>query len=234
MNNYKYPEIVAFYEKEINEKRIKPGEKLPTEKEITEFFQVSRMTVRRAYDELIHKGLAIRKPGKGVIAAVYKSSRDVEHISIRQDEQLKKQYTEFCVKVLDFRLEQVPYQIEQLFTEPKECFVYDRIQYGDGQPLVYENLYFPKIDYPNMKIEYGYLYTSLMQLKTHREISTRVLKIEVEAQIANDYIAQLLEIPKHSAVLVMNVLIGDQNNQPLMASQNYYPADKFKYIYHKE
>lgn len=233
MNNFKYPQIVAFYEKEIKEKRIKPGEKLPTEKEITNLFQVSRMTVRRAYDELINKGLAVRKPGKGVIASVQKSSRDFEHISIRQDEQLKKQYSEFCVKVLDFRQDQVSYQMKKLLNK-QECSIYDRIQYGDGQPLVYENLYFPKIDYPDMKLEDGYLYTSVMQLKANREVTATILKIEVEAQIANDYISQLLEIPRHSAVLVMTVLIGDQNNQPLMASQNYYPADKFKYIYHKE
>jgi DNA-binding GntR family transcriptional regulator len=62
----RYPEIQKDILKKIEENTYQPGELLPTEKEFTEHFQVSRMTVRRAFDELIQDGVLIRRPGSGV------------------------------------------------------------------------------------------------------------------------------------------------------------------------
>lgn len=43
----------------------KPGQKLPTEKELSEHFRVSRPTISRAMRELQHEGLIVRRQGRG-------------------------------------------------------------------------------------------------------------------------------------------------------------------------
>lgn len=44
---------------------LKPGDKLPTELELSETNQVSRVTVRAALDSLTSGGYLVRIPGKG-------------------------------------------------------------------------------------------------------------------------------------------------------------------------
>lgn len=50
-------------------KRHSPGEKVGTEVELTSRFGISRMTVRRAVEELIQQGLIERRAGKGIYVA---------------------------------------------------------------------------------------------------------------------------------------------------------------------
>ena len=47
----------------------KPGDRLPNETELCEMFRVSRTVIRQALDDLVHKGLVIRRKGKGSFIA---------------------------------------------------------------------------------------------------------------------------------------------------------------------
>jgi len=59
-------EIVDQVERAIISQRLKPGDRLPTERELQEKLQTSRGTVREALGILKHKGLVeIRRGGKG-------------------------------------------------------------------------------------------------------------------------------------------------------------------------
>jgi len=51
--------------REIKSKRLQPGDRLPTEKALTEQFSVSRITARRALDDVAAMGLAERQSGRG-------------------------------------------------------------------------------------------------------------------------------------------------------------------------
>lgn len=52
----KYPKIKKYILEQIDNGKFKEDVMLPSEKEFTELFNVSRMTVRRAFDDLIQDG----------------------------------------------------------------------------------------------------------------------------------------------------------------------------------
>lgn len=60
-----YAQIAAQLEAKIQSGELQPDDKIPTEAEITESFQVSRVTARLAINVLLEKGLVVRKQGKG-------------------------------------------------------------------------------------------------------------------------------------------------------------------------
>lgn len=60
-------DIAAYLEQLIRTGQIRPGEKIPPEREIAENFGVSRTSVRQALHELTLKGLTDRKPGRGTV-----------------------------------------------------------------------------------------------------------------------------------------------------------------------
>ena len=62
-------EVAAYLEREIASRGLKPGDKLPTERELAAELSVSRSTVRSALQDLESKHLLERTQGRGTIVA---------------------------------------------------------------------------------------------------------------------------------------------------------------------
>lgn len=59
---------------DIESRRLKPGDPLPSERELCETYGVSRGTVRQAIQALANLGYITRKQGKGTIIKPYPST----------------------------------------------------------------------------------------------------------------------------------------------------------------
>ena len=99
----KYIDILNYLIENIENNTYKKGDVLPTERELTSTFNVSRMTIRRALDELIDEGYALRKRGSGVYVSYQKKAFSADKISIRHHEDIIQQYGLVQVKVVEFK-----------------------------------------------------------------------------------------------------------------------------------
>lgn len=61
-----YVQIAAALREAINLGRLGPGDRLPSESELTQHYGVARMTVRQAIQDLKSEGLVLSEHGKGV------------------------------------------------------------------------------------------------------------------------------------------------------------------------
>ena len=61
----RYQQIYEYLLNEISEERLKPGDLIPSEKEICNLFDVSRITSKKALEMLVTKDLIFRRRGKG-------------------------------------------------------------------------------------------------------------------------------------------------------------------------
>lgn len=61
-----YEQIADMLRDAITSRRLDPGERLPAEAKLAEYFGVARMTVRRAVQELRDEGLVVSASGRGV------------------------------------------------------------------------------------------------------------------------------------------------------------------------
>ena len=61
----RHEQIAHHLRREIKEDYFQEGDKLPSEKRLCEYFQVSRITVRRALQTLENENLIYRKQGLG-------------------------------------------------------------------------------------------------------------------------------------------------------------------------
>ncbi|RPJ02272.1 MAG: GntR family transcriptional regulator [Candidatus Aminicenantes bacterium] len=64
-----YQQIMSFFEKQIQSGRLKPGEKLPAERDLAEEINTARGTVKKAYEELVRRRLIEAAPGRGSFVA---------------------------------------------------------------------------------------------------------------------------------------------------------------------
>lgn len=60
-----YYHVEKYIREKIESHEWAPGDKLPTEAELAEFFNVSRTTIRQAVDGMVDSGILIRKQGSG-------------------------------------------------------------------------------------------------------------------------------------------------------------------------
>ena len=63
-------QVYHRFEKDILNKKIKPGDRLPSERELQEKLSVSRWTIREAYRLLRQKGLVEIKHGGGTFVTI--------------------------------------------------------------------------------------------------------------------------------------------------------------------
>ena len=67
--NFKYLSVINYLKELINTGRLRENDKLPTEIELTQIFGVSRITVQKAFLELIREGIVYRNRGRGTFVS---------------------------------------------------------------------------------------------------------------------------------------------------------------------
>ncbi|GEM_PF-1826019 len=87
MKTPKYQQIINNITEKINSAVLKPGDRLPTEKQLSEQYGVSRIVASNAMAKLVDKGLVERVQGRGSFVSekhqnLYKKIRDDVNIAI--------------------------------------------------------------------------------------------------------------------------------------------------------
>ncbi|MCD8011260.1 MAG: GntR family transcriptional regulator [Lachnospiraceae bacterium] len=142
-----YEQVYGELKADIQRGAFNATRRLPTEEELAEQYQVSRITVRRAVSELVKEGLVEKKQGKGTFVRSPKMHKDMMHSGLS--------FTELCAmngktpstKLLAAGIERPgdAKTIEWLGLQPGEDAVrIKRLRYMDGVPCVIEDNYFPK------------------------------------------------------------------------------------------
>src|ERR1700681_3065055 len=79
--------LPRYYQlKEIMREKIrlgewKPGDLIPSERELGEQYGISRMTARQAITELVNEGLFYREQGKGTFVSRHKITQQLIHLT---------------------------------------------------------------------------------------------------------------------------------------------------------
>jgi GntR family transcriptional regulator len=135
--------------KEAIKAAIKDGtypdnEKIPTEIELSEYYDVSRITVRRAVEELCQENYLVKRQGKGTFVKSRKIQRKMEHLlgfadackangCIPSRLVVKRSVIELSDE--DAKTMNVPAGAKAVLIE--------RIDLADGIPMIYESNLFP-------------------------------------------------------------------------------------------
>ena len=92
-------EIVEKIEEVILQKKVLPGEKLPTEKELCAMFGVSRTALREALQMLSARGLITIRKGSGMYVNNYSSAHVIKPMSLFLELNLDRDYILYVMEV---------------------------------------------------------------------------------------------------------------------------------------
>lgn len=141
-----YQQISDVILKEIQNGTLTPGSKIPTEFELSESYEVSRVTVRKALSELADKGYLERKSGKGTFVAEKKLQRGLSSNVLSFTEMCKMMGMKPGAKTIKIALEDSSAKDAELIgLKPDEkMVVLERIRYADDNPVMIEINKYPE------------------------------------------------------------------------------------------
>ena len=167
--------------------------KVPSENELAQQFSVSRMTARRALQELTEQGLLVRSQGAGTFVATFKSQSSLLEIRNIADE-IHDRGHQHSASQLTLKSVNVNEEIAILLNSANGETVYysEVLHFENSTPIQLEQRYV------NSKLVPHYLAQNFTQITPHEYLSTEAplteATHEVEAVNANNAVAKLLAV----------------------------------------
>ena len=228
----KYEEIAEDIRNGILSGKYNPNQQLPLEKEMCEHYGVSRITIKKAVDELVIQGLVIKRRGSGTFVKAL-GGDDVQELSMaKQFEGFSETNKDKKVssKILKF---EVIHPTEEIATKLKitcDDFVYYiiRTRYADDEPYVIDYTYMPIGLIPGIKNDvllnsiYNYIEKKLkLKIKSaHRTI---------RAILPNELEQEWLQIERNFPILEVEQVGFLDNGQPFEYSKAHHRSDKIEF-----
>ena len=202
--------------------------RIPSEQELCETYQVSRVTVRKALAELTREGLLQRHQGKGTFVGVPRLCKDLKDVNSFHDACRMMNCTP-GTRVIHAQLTHATQEDRRdLLLEETEEQVVEvvRLRLADGSPVMLETNRSPS--------SYAYLLEedltgSLYALLQEHEVEADQAMHEVSLCYANAQQARQLEVEPGDALLCLREIIYDQHSRPLHTSMQLIRGDRFTF-----
>jgi GntR family transcriptional regulator len=214
---------------ELNEvlNEFYPGQKIPSERVLSERFGVARMTLRHAIETFILEGKLERRPGSGTYISNQCYSLSARCRSFSSE--MKSQGLEPGNKLLISKIVSADKVSSSKLRIPlnSKILKFSRLRFGDSIPMAYQTTSIP-ITYIGA-IEDAELEGSLEDLLQNKfGISITTSQTEISGDLADQKVSKLLEIANCTPCLVKETIDMDQRSRSIMWNKTWYNAERFK------
>lgn len=206
---------------------------IPSERRLMEDYQVSRITVRKAIDELVVEGYLYKIQGKGTYVKMEDKGNDLfSLVSCTQ-----------AVRSMGMTPTKRVIVSQLLFADKKraralnlsntdQVFQLGRVLYANDEPLNYTLTYLPVKLFPGLE-KHDFAKVSLYQILAEEyHLNITKAKRTVEAVLVEEDLAQYLDIEVGMPVILFGCTTwGEVNGQelPVESFKCYYRTDKYKF-----
>lgn len=227
-----YMQLMTELRNKIESGYYVAGDKIPTEADLEKTYGVSRITIRKAIEELCRLGYLEKQQGKGTFVKAPKICRKIE---MRKSQSFSKTCMNANVQAESHVLETeiIPAdkgKREFLNLEEGDRVIYiKRLMLADQIPIIQEELYLSEKIFSGFdasRLENGSLFETLMQDLKLNEPPVGVSKIE--AVNASMELGQVLKINTGDAVLKMTTYWSDTEGNPLYIGYENIVGNRYR------
>lgn len=222
-----YYQLYEILKEDIMNGKYKPKDMMPTEEYLTDKYNLSRSTVRRALDMLVQEDIISRKQGVGTFVNEIKESQPLDHI-VHFIEDMKSKGRNVSTKLITNRVvKSTPELSHKLNIELEEDVVnIVRVRYVEDNPFCIESAYLP-LKYCPEVIGKDFSDQSL-RLFLESECNIHWIRAvqNIYARKAGEQ-AERLKIDENEPVLHIERTSYDQFNVPKEFLNAYYKGDVY-------
>ncbi len=227
-----YQQIKEDIKEAIESGKYKTNEKIPAEPELSEEYSASRITVRRAVEELCVEGYLIKKQGKGTFVSQTRMNRKLVGSSA------VRSFTELCesyhmkpgARLASRQIVPVRRDEEKFFGLDSESLLLyiQRVRTADDTPIFLENLFLPYEPFKMLMKENlndVSMFAKIREVSGHYPTSSMERTLEIARASAEQ--AKLLGVPLADPLFHLNVHFLDEEGAPLCIGRQYYIGSRY-------
>jgi len=218
-----YYQLAQSIEHAINTGALAPGDRLENELSLTSRLGLSRPTARQAIQELVKKGLLVRKRGVGTQVVRSQFRRDERLSSLNED--LAKAGRTPSTRVLEYSVGELDPDIrdaiEAATATDVEFLKIRRLRLADDVPLAILTNYLPnRFEITEADLEGKGLYACLRSLGVNLKIAHQ----QISARLMTDEEAESLDEETPAACLTVDRIAYDDVGQFVEFGRHMYHA----------
>ena len=221
-----YYQLAQYIEHAINVGDLAPGDRIENELSLTTRLGLSRPTARQAIQELVNKGMLVRKRGVGTQVVRSQFRRDERLSSLNED--LAKAGKSPSTRLLSYSIGELDQDIrddvDAADVMDKEFIKIRRLRLADQIPLAILTNYIPA-HYSITETDLGSrgLYACLNALGVHLKIAHQ----RISARMMSDEEADLLDETTPAACLAVDRLAYDDVGRFVEFGRHIYRPDYY-------
>jgi GntR family transcriptional regulator len=225
-----YVQIEEHLKLRIQQGEFSIGAAIPSERELTEMFGVSRMTVRQSITNLANSGLLYREKGRGTFVAAPKVEQPLSGLTSFTEDMLARGLTPSNELVgFEKMIPELDIAQKLQLGEGEEVFLVKRIRYADEKPMAIEKTYLPVKLVP--KLDKDALNGSLYSfIEKDKQMTIGHAMQRMEAALVTKEDANFLQISIPSAILIIERISYLTNGLPFEIVQSTYRADRYQFL----
>lgn len=225
----KHRQIIEALILEIERGRLKPSDRLPSEKELCQQWHASRSTTRKALAQLVAEGKIISVQGKGSFVSSPKISHPTTQL-LSFTEKMKAQGMVVETKLICKELADANAEITASLkvAPPDRVWKIQRLRIVQGEPFALQTSFVPQWIgelLSNEELETESL-NPLIQRKCGIQLSRS--DVWIEDPILSRKELRLLGNPHLSRALAIIGLTFDQDNEPVRFSRGVFRGDRVR------
>jgi GntR family transcriptional regulator, N-acetylglucosamine utilization regulator len=225
-----YTQLKASLVSDISSGQYVANQRLPSERELSTRFNVSRMTVRQALLELARDGVIYTRTGKGTFVAEPKIDQRLRTLSgFTQD--VNARGGKPSSRVLEFHVTSASPDVAVALRLPpgSEMYVLTRLRLADNTPLAIETAYLPFKMFPGL-FKHDFTVESLYAV-LEEEYNCILTQAEqtIEAALAGKHEAELLEAASPAPIFRIQRLSMTSDGRPVEYVISSYRGDRYKF-----
>ena len=226
-----YSRVEAVLAAEIADGTLKVGDQLPTEDSLIARFEVSRITVRRAIQNLVGRGLVEIRRGKGTFVAAPKITQELTELSgFVEDMHAVGRKPTAQVIGKEVVTADATVASHLALTKGQRVVRIRRVRLADGVPLSFDETYLPlelgkKIVTNNLKVEPIF---SLLERKY--DVPLIEAEYKLEAVAAEIEVAAALRVKQGSPIFRIERTSYSTGNRPVDYEKLYYRGDLVRFV----
>ena len=226
-----YSLVETVLASEIADGVLKVGDQLGTEDDLIRRFQVSRITVRRAIQNLVSRGIVEIRRGKGTFVAAPKITQELTELSgfVEDMHAVGRKPTARVISKEIVTADRIVAGRLAL-TKGERVVRIRRVRLADNVPISFDETYLPleigkKIITNNLKVEPIF---SLLE----RKYDVRLIEAEygLEAVAAETEVAAALRVKQGSPIFLIERTSYSTGNRPVDYEKLYYRGDLVRFV----
>jgi GntR family transcriptional regulator len=226
-----YSRVETVLASEISDGDLNVGDQLPTEDSLIARFGVSRITVRRAIQNLVSRGLVEIRRGKGTFVAAPKITQELKELSgfVEDMHALGRKPTARVIGK-DIVPANATVAKQLALTRGERVVRIRRVRLADGVPLSFDETYLPlevgqKIMTNDLKVEPIF---SLLERKYNVPLIEAEYKLDAVA--AENEVASALKVKPRSPIFRIERTSYSTGSRPVDYETLHYRGDLVRFI----